>query len=473
MPLDQIVQESLLARVRAALGHAGVDCGSRLLVGFSGGPDSLCLLAVLCHFRHSPLSLRLHALHVDHGLRRDSAAEADRAAELAWQLGVPYEITRLAASRRTTGNLQQWAREQRLAAFADAAKRRRCSHVALGHTADDQAETVLMRALRGSGLRGLAAMRANTRVVVSAGHTGTLNVLRPLLKVQRDEIEAWLAANELQPLRDPSNEGDAYLRNRVRRRVMPLLRQENPRIVSALARLAENCAEESDLIDALTKDSIQRIQRDGFASASELRNLAPALLHRVIAGWHAGQCINGYTLGRGHIASAAEMIARQDSARWTLSLPGACLVGEYDQVRLVPRRGPGRPRLSTGSPADQPTLVGPELLGNSWQLIGGEQSAIKMRVVDDATEDRFALGLHLLRFPLVLRCVRPGDRIAIAYDQHKPVSRVLAEARIPSAQRAKAKVIESGQQVVLVVGLRRAFGFRPEPLQSALLVNRA
>lgn len=171
----------------------------------SGGPDSLALLLLAA----AALPGRVEAASVDHGLRADSAGEAAMVARLCAELGVPHETLAVTVA---PGNLQDRARAARYGALADWCERRGLCALATGHQLDDQAETLLMRLNRGSGLAGLAGVRARSTVPGSS-----LPLLRPLLGWPRRELAAMVAEAGIAPVRDPSNEDDRFDRVRIRR----------------------------------------------------------------------------------------------------------------------------------------------------------------------------------------------------------------------------------------------------------------
>ena len=253
---------ALLARVRRfALEHDLLPEGGRVLVGVSGGPDSTCLLLTLAALRRS-LGFELHAAYFDHQLRgeRGSAREERYVARLAEALGVPLHCgsgdvrAHAQAGRRS---LEEAARELRYRFLAEAASASGggCSVVAVGHTLDDQAETVLLHLLRGSGLRGLAAMAPSSAWPVGRA-AGQPRLVRPLLELSRARTEACCRQAGLTPLRDPSNRSGAHLRNRIRQELLPLLRRYNPRIETALSRLAEAASGDIELLEALASGAL-------------------------------------------------------------------------------------------------------------------------------------------------------------------------------------------------------------------------
>jgi tRNA(Ile)-lysidine synthase len=218
-----------LAR-RALLGEATIP-GGVVLAAVSGGPDSMALLHVLARLAPK-LGLAVHAHGVDHGLRAAAAAELDAAAALASSLGVPFATTRLAVA--AGGNLQARARAARYEALAIAARSCGAAAIATAHHADDRAETVLLRLLRGAGPRGLAALPASAPL----GESGLL-LVRPLLRARREAIRAHVARHALPHATDPSNADPRFLRTRVRQELLPLLTDLSPGIVDHLVALAD------------------------------------------------------------------------------------------------------------------------------------------------------------------------------------------------------------------------------------------
>ena len=243
--------------------HRLVEAGERLLVGVSGGPDSTCLLVTLVALQRS-LGIDLHAAYFDHGLRgkRAAAREERFVRSLAGELDVPLDcgsgdVRAHSASKRRS--IEEAARELRYRFFARIATAAGCGAVATGHTKDDQAETVLLHLVRGSGLRGLAAMSPSSPWPLRS--TDPPRLIRPLLAVTREETEACCRQAAIEPMQDPSNRSRAHLRNRIRSELTPLLRRYNPRIDDALARLAESAAADIELLESLAADALTPDER--------------------------------------------------------------------------------------------------------------------------------------------------------------------------------------------------------------------
>jgi len=235
----------LLESVRHTIAqHRLLRPNDRVVVAVSGGPDSVALLSVLVALRLS-YRLTLRVAYVDHGLRPKAVRE-----EMSWvrrlgkMWGVPVHILKGKVQRQAGQSLEAVAREVRYRALLRLAKQTRCGVIALGHTEDDQAETVLMWILRGTGSLGLAGM-APCRVWQG------VRIVRPLLECSRNEVEQYIKALGLVALQDLSNRSEVFLRNRVRRKLIPLLEREyNPRIREHLAQLARWVREDREWMEA-------------------------------------------------------------------------------------------------------------------------------------------------------------------------------------------------------------------------------
>ena len=226
-----------LAR-RALSGEAALAAGSTVLVATSGGPDSTALLHVLAGLADE-LALRVVAHGVDHGLRAEAEAELDLAERVARDLGVAFGRSRVLVS--PGGNLHARARRARYAALSQAARAAAATAIATAHHAEDRAETVMLRLLRGSGAGGLAVLPARAPLAPELSGEADLPVelVRPLLRARRADIEVHLARHALPFATDPSNHDRRHLRARVRAELLPLLEELGPGIVGHLEALAD------------------------------------------------------------------------------------------------------------------------------------------------------------------------------------------------------------------------------------------
>ena len=253
-----------------------ISPGDRLVLGLSGGPDSLCLLHILKGLE-GELGFTLSALHLNHGIRPDAADDAAWLEAHCAELGVPLtvierDVTAIAAETGTS--VEEAGRvERQKALFAFGADK-----VALAHNREDQAETVLMRILRGTGTHGLAAME----------YVRADGLIRPLLDAGRAEIETYCREHGLQPLHDSTNAEAIYTRNRIRLELLPLLEENyNPNIRDTLVRLAANAREDDEALDRiaelwLNKNAVQLTESSLNLPIKELQYLLPGIFKRVI-----------------------------------------------------------------------------------------------------------------------------------------------------------------------------------------------
>ncbi len=224
------------------------DAGDHVLVAVSGGPDSLVMLDLLHQIRDA-FGVRLSVAHVDHGIRHDSAADADFVREHAARLQLPFYLRNIhCPSLALQGHrgIEEVAREQRYQLLHAMAIEAKARVIVTGHTATDQAETLLMRLIRGTGplgLSGIAARRADA-------------IVRPLLCLTRQEVRSYAGRHRIQCLQDPTNRDPGPLRNRVRLRVLPLLRRLNPRVDFLLSDLAEDMTALGDMVRAHAREGL-------------------------------------------------------------------------------------------------------------------------------------------------------------------------------------------------------------------------
>lgn len=268
-----------------------------MLVGFSGGADSLALLATLVALGRTGL-IAVRAVHVDHGLRPSSAAEASTARQVAARLGVECDIVAVDADRlaghRGVG-IEEAARRERWRAFAEVATAHGSVAIALGHHQRDQAETVLLHLARGAGLAGASGMSSLTTIRVPwwaesdvvRGTVRTVQVWRPLLDAPVDEVRAFAESLGLPIVQDPSNADLALRRNAVRHEVLPALERAIPGATAGLARFAALAAEDEAELDRQAAELLEASVIEGEMRRATLMAMPVALRRRVVRLWLA------------------------------------------------------------------------------------------------------------------------------------------------------------------------------------------
>ena len=272
--------------VREQLDTSGVAAGDLILVACSGGPDSLALAAALAFdvsaSHREGMGLRAGAVIVDHGLQEVSAEVAARTAKVLTELGLaPVEIVKVAVG--SAGGPEAAARDARYSALAATAQKLGARFVLLGHTLNDQAETVLLGLARGSGARSLSGMAEQTEVAEASG----MSYLRPLLSISRATTVAFCQDSGLEPWHDPHNQDAKFSRVRVRNRVMPVLEDElGPNVAEALARTANLLRADADFLDSLAQTEFKRLALLGSTDLSfdiaALNALAEPIRSRVL-----------------------------------------------------------------------------------------------------------------------------------------------------------------------------------------------
>ncbi len=325
-PLSPAVAETRLA-VRAALSPLP-DGSARVIVALSGGADSLALAAATA-FEARSRGLEVVSVTVDHGLQEGSADAAARAAAQASTLGIRTRIARVTVSGE--GGPEAAAREARYAALRTAAEEEDAAAVLLGHTLDDQAETVLLGLARGSGagsLQGMAPAREDG-----------VRWLRPLLAVRRETTRECCAASGLEPWEDPHNRDDRYVRVRVRERVLPVLEAElGPGVAQALARTAEQLREDAEAFDDMIAETIEDIVAHAEAgiavSVAALAANPAALRNRIIR--HVVASEFGVSLTRVQTVEVARLVTEW-SGQGPIDLPGCTAERRAGQIVFAAR----------------------------------------------------------------------------------------------------------------------------------------
>ena len=449
----------------------GLDKGSApLLVGFSGGADSTALLLWLAASSSRPLI----AVHVQHGLRGARAErDARHAARLCRGRGIPFRLVRVRVARRSARGLEAAAREARRKALLAAAKKAGARAVALAHTLDDQAETVLMRLFEGSGPAGLAGMRPSSPLKEGEG----VSILRPLLRVRREEARAYLRALKVRWVEDETNRDEGRLRNRLRRRLWPLIeRALGPSAAEGAARSAELLGAAREALEASVQQArAELLHVEGgrarvapLAKAAALpQALRAGLWRAALEGARGGVPSKGRSpLGR-HL-EALDRLALEGGPSAGLDLPGGLQARRgYDSLAIGPRAEAApaaRPEVPLKTPGK---TVHPEL-GIVLQALA-RRSPVRAgdRLATLLDADRLGEGA-------VLRARREGDRF---HPAGAPGGRKLKEyfidRKVPREERDRVPLLAVGGEVAWVVGHQASEKFKARPDSKRLISLRA
>lgn len=321
-----------------------LDVG-RVIVAVSGGSDSVALLLALDELiRTAGLRIEPVVAHMDHALRPTSAEEQAAVAALAAALGYEcetarIEVVRLAAERGD--NLEQAARRARYEFLTEAARRHGARAVFVAHTLDDQAETLLLRLIRGSGAEGLSGM-ARVRQLAPG-----LLLARPMLSwARKSAAESYCRARGVGFFCDPSNRDERFARARVRHQLIPLLLTFNPRIVETLARTADLLREDDEALTAEAKSLLERASAPGDAASSldvaALAAAPPAVRRRALRLWIEHQRGDLRRIESVHLAAVEKLLEGERGGR-TVELPGASVVERRRGRLFFRRRSDGAP----------------------------------------------------------------------------------------------------------------------------------
>lgn len=345
----------LVAAVRKALAGLGMPArGETIIVGLSGGPDSVALLDALVQLSE-PYGFRVVAAHLDHGMREDSKQDAAFCGDVCDRLGVPLRTGAAdvrSRARLEHGGPEQAARRARYEFLRAVRRELGASAIAVAHTRDDQAETVLLRLLRGAGRTGLAGMRPRSA-----------DVVRPLLAVSRQQVLAHLAARGLTWREDPTNADRALTRNRVRQELLPYLEASfNPRLRETLARTGALLADEAGLLSDLGNELYARVARreaDGVILERAALAKAPRALARLAIRRALEETGGLRGVAAVHVERFLEVVASKAPAVRRLPLPGAREARfQFREIRVCPRTLPG-PQPPYAGPAVSKEGAGP------------------------------------------------------------------------------------------------------------------
>lgn len=422
------------AAVGRTAGRFGMDL-ARPLVMVSGGPDSVALLRVLLELRSRPV-----VLHVDHGLRGEESREDARFVEqLCERLGVPFEVRRPALGEGA--NLQERAREERYRLAAELGLRT----IAVGHTADDVAETVLLNLSRGAGLRGLSGIPPVRNGVV-----------RPLIERTRAEVLEYLGRLG-QPYRtDPTNLTGKYARNRVRSEVLPVLEELHPGAARNLARAAELAREDLEVLEELADEALER--RGGEVVLRRLEELRPALRRHAVRRGYCALRPEAPPLGSALVGAVLGLLEGGEGTR-VLDLPGGVVAAVRPDEGLVLYE-----KVEPSGEAVE-LRVG-ETLFAGWRVSVREVEDFDAR---DAAREEVAY-LDGAKGPYGVRLAREGDIIRpLGLGGTKKVLRAMMDRKVPGDLRRRTPVVVGAEEVAWIFLGELGEGFKVDRTTERML----
>lgn len=422
--------------------HALLSPGERVLVAVSGGADSIALLHVLRHLG-TQMDFSVVGAHFNHGIRPAAARDAAHVARLCHCLGIACvfgagDVPGYAHKEKV--GLEEAGRVLRYRFLREAARRCGCGRIATAHHQQDQAETVIMRLARGTSVSGL------TGILVQ-----NLPFIRPMLAVERRQIEDYLQQRGLAWVEDESNRNCRFTRNHVRHNLMPLLETVHPQAQKQIAQLAQQVCLEEDYWDGEVRKSMKKAHfgaAETRISYAELSALHPALRLRVVRALLEHVRGNLYGLERKHLHAVESMFA-SSKPQTQFDLPGAWVARRYADVvfrQSAPQEialdyllridGLGRYPIPDGSSVE--LAFSPKARGETLYCVELDGAEVK--------------------WPLYVRENRPGDRLkCVGMSGSKKLKAVFAEARLEAEARKSVPLLCNHEdEIIWVMGIRRS-----------------
>jgi tRNA(Ile)-lysidine synthase len=462
-----------------------------VVVGVSGGADSVCLLHVLAKWQKG-LGIKLHVAHLNHQLRgAESEADAEYVSNLAGSLGIPITVdSQNVAAYRAERNcsIEEAARELRYAFLARVAREVGAHRIATGHTRDDQVETILMHILRGTGITGLCGLAPCSPIPSRSCQLSAVGchllAIRPLLDITREETASYCQKHQLEPRIDSSNLSPSFFRNRLRLHLLPLLRQYNPSIDQALLRLADIAKEDNAFIEQQASGLWEEVARQEnnaiYLNKKQMASLPIALqrhLLRVAVTKLAGDVRD---IEASHIEAARSLLNKSASKR--ISLPhGLICHGGYKELAITrlpsataspfsviaseARQSQFPPCPFPSLPGEFPLKVPGQTVLPGWNVVA---RIVRERLTSQSSQGVLGTSertyqsnlvahfdLHKTGIKLFVRQRRPGDRFQpLGMGTPKKLSEFMVDAKIPRPWRGRIPIVCSLQQIIWVVGWR-------------------
>jgi len=485
---ERYAMSDLINTVRQTIDrHNLLPRGGTVVVGVSGGPDSLCLLHVLRALASdAQRGISLHVAHLNHQLRdADSDQDAAFVERLAREWSLPFTTAARdvsAYAEREHLAIEEAARQMRYGFLVEVAQQVGGDTIAVAHHADDQAESVLMHVIRGTGIAGLRGMRPKSKIgemrlaelrpqtTDRRPQLADLSLVRPLLYVTRTDIEAYCTAYDLHPRFDLSNLDQTYFRNWLRHTVLPLLAQHNPGVRDVLCRAAEVAAADYDLLHAeMERAWAQVVRASGAAITFDLAGwrALPFSLQRATVREAIHRLRRDLrNINFVHVERAVDMAQRGSTGDRATLTEGLMLTITYDSFAVADERvGLPWPAAQSGLPPwpllEPGTRVAVNVPGHTY--LPGTDWALEVDIAEQsagyhANPDPWVayLDADVCSDAFLLRTRLPGDRIAPQgmNGHHVKLSEMMINGKIPQFVRDRMPILLCGEHVAWACGLR-------------------
>ncbi len=432
--------------------------GDRVVVGVSGGPDSIVLLHILKILKEE-YALYLHVAHLNHQFRGDDADEDARFVERVakeWGLDSTIRVVDVPMLSKTEGiSPEEAGRQARYSLFSEVAKDFNCRKIAVAHHSDDQAETILLNLIRGTGMAGLTGMKVIREQ----------NIIRPLLYVTRQEIEAYCAENRLESRLDATNLKPDYRRNRIRLQLIPYIEKEfNPNFRQALIRTAEILTDENDYlnnrVEEILNNHLTKQSKRCMIPIRIMQNQPIALQRRIVRKMIV--CLRDSTQGIGfeHIEQVIRLGTNPRTGK-RIDLPGGLVVFiEYDNLCLRFRKKDTELLLKQRDLSIPGITPVPEL-DMHFQAHYLEQDLME----EENDNSVVFLNPAEITLPLMIRQRQDGDKMKLPGGiGHSKVKKIMIDMKIPQSDRMKIPlIVDSVGQILWIVEHRKSDYCRRKP----------
>lgn len=440
--------------------HSMLAGSETVLIGLSGGPDSVCLLMLLNRLKDE-YKLELHAIYIDHGLRPDEIpGEIEFCKTLCENLNIHF-ITRsidVTSYAREHGlNKQEAARELRYKAFEEAGIEIRANRIALAHNADDQAETFFMRTLRGSGQKGLSGIPPVRG-----------RIIRPLIEIERDEIENFLADASQSYIIDSSNLKKDYFRNWIRLSVLPEFKRKNPELIRTISRISDIMREEDNYLELIVTKTLMKLIPKKTDSTIELFLVPLETMDRVILRRVLRRAIDAVKGLRGinfvHIEDIISLIKKGDSGDRLYLPKGIRVIKGYATLVLTSKQPAtlGRYRLE---------VPGEVILREAGILI--RASTLDSQEIEAGAKGKETVFLDAEKATssLTIRSREAGDFFYPAgFGKRKKLQDFFVDEKVPRDERDAIPIVLSGDDIVWIAGYRADERFKVTDSTRKILV---
>jgi tRNA(Ile)-lysidine synthase len=461
--------------------HALLEPGQRLVLGVSGGADSLCALDCLHRLGYS-----LIVAHLDHQLRRGAWREAERVLAIARDYQLPAVVERkdVKAYAGHGRSIEEAARIVRYDFLARVALEHHVDVICTGHTADDQVETIVMHLLRGAGPSGLAGMSSSSRLDgwVDVADGQGLRLIRPLLETTREETKRYCSENGLDPIADPSNQSPSFFRNRIRLELIPMLEQYNPALRSVILRMGEVMRGQAELVTGSVVEAWPKVVRACGAQAFSIQRTGfaalPVAVQRAVFREVVARIIPGVRdFGFQHVERAVDFTVEQDRVKREELPSGLEILAAGEEV-IIRREGtpvtlPRFPQL-TSTRRRRLRVPGKVRLAGRWSM-----QAHSVNLTEELREGLKGPSPHsLLLDPFIaddlsLRPAEPGDRLRpFGIAGTTKISDIFIDSHIPWIARAMWPILLARGVPIWVVGVRAAEETRLASAEGEVVVVR-